>query len=392
MKRIIIVVLLVGLCRVSSAQLLPPEIDSTYSLLSNAYVQMEATQAINDMYNFRFERSLRHFNYLKKQYGWHPLPYFMMGLNYWWRIVPNFRNETFDDTFYAYMDTAIVLAQRLHDEHNPVEGAFFLSAAYAFKGRLYSERHDWGRAAAAGKNAMNYLEECRGQEDLSPELLFGDALFNYYAEWIPENYPLLKPIMLMFPDGDKELGIQQLKEVARNAFYTRTEAQYFLMRITALEEQDVETAMQVAEYLHRTFPGNAYFHRFYARLLYTSARYRELVPVCESILEALENGEEGYEANSGRYAAFFLGHVYRIRRDYDQAIKYYEMAKSFGEEAEATDMGYYIYSVVHLARIANLTENYEDATTYYEQVKDITKRRDDANKEAREQLKKLKKL
>ncbi|MFY0599358.1 MAG: tol-pal system protein YbgF [Cyclobacteriaceae bacterium] len=360
-----------------------------YSLLENPYVQMEATEAINSMYNFQFDRSLRHFNYLKKQYAWHPLPYFMMGLNYWWRIVPDFKNEEFDEPFMAYMDSSIVLGERLYEKYNKVEGAFFLAAAYAFKGRLYSDRGEYTKAAFAGKDALKYLEECRGKEDLSPELLFGDALFNYYAEWVPENYPMLKPLMLMFPDGDKKLGIEQLKKVARNAFYTRTEAQYYLMRISYFEENDLSTALQTAEYLHETFPGNAYFHRFYARLLYQSGKYSKAIPVSMSILNRIDSMQVGYEYNSGRYASYFLGHIYELKKDYTAARKYLKLAKEYGEAAEATDKGYYIYSVLRLARIEEREGNYEEAKAYYTRVKKVTKRKEAANKEARAHLKNL---
>lgn len=360
-----------------------------YSLLENPYVQMESTEAINSMYNFEFDRSLRHFNYLKKQYAWHPLPFFMMGLNYWWRIVPDYDNEEFDEPFFAYMDTSIVLAERLYKKYNKVEGAFFLAAAYGFKGRLYSDRHEYTKSAIAGKNALKYLDECRGKEDLSPELLFGDALFNYYAEWVPENYPMLKPLMMMFPDGDKKLGIEQLKTVARNAFYTRTEAQYYLMRIAFFEENDLRTSLQMAEYLNETFPGNAYFHRFYARLLYQSGRYKKTIPVCKSILNRIDSAQAGYEYNSGRYAAFFLGHIYELQDDYDQSKKYFLLGMEYGEAADATDKGYYIYSVLHLARIAEDEEDYQSAKTYYNRVKKITKRKHSANREAREHLKNL---
>lgn len=376
----------------SQAQSREAENDSLYqySLLTNPYVQMEATEAINDMYNFRFDRSLRHFKYLKKQYGWHPLPYFMMGLNYWWRIVPDFKNEEFDKPFLAYMDTSIVLAERLYEKYNKVEGAFFLAASYAFIGRLYSDRGEYSKAAFAGRNSLKYLDECRGRDDLSPELLFGDALFNYYAEWVPENYPMLKPIMLMFPDGDKKLGIEQLKTVARNAFYTRTEAQYYLMRIAYFEENDFATSLQVAEYLNKTFPDNAYFHRFYARLLYQTGKYREAIPVCKSILNRIDSAQTGYEYNSGRYASFFLGFIYEMRQEMELSKSYYKLSMEFGEAADATDMGYYLYSVVHLARIAYKEEDLTAAKMYYERVKEITKRKDAQNKEAREKLKELK--
>jgi len=390
MKNYLLLILLVlGFGKAVAQVDTPVPIDSNYSLLSNPYIQMEATQAINDMYNFRFERSMSHFNYLRKQYGWHPLPYFLMGMNSFWRILPNFNETKYDKQFLAYMDTSMYLAERLYKDLNRVEGAFFLSSIYAFQGRFYSERKEWTKSAFAGKNALKYLEECKGYGDLNPELLFGDALFNYYAEWVPENYPFLKPVMAMFPDGDKEKGIEQLKTVARNAFYTRTEAQYYLMRILYFDENKTAEAMQLGEYLHKTFPRNAYFHRFYTQLLYQTGRYDQAMKESRSIINRIDSAFEGYEYNSGRYAAFFLGHISEIRKNYLEAIQYYKLAMEYGEAAGATDKGYYIYSVLHLARIEDKAGNVDKAKEYYKYVKKITDRKHSANKEARERLREL---
>ncbi|MBV6645158.1 MAG: tol-pal system protein YbgF [Cyclobacteriaceae bacterium] len=365
-------------------------VDSTSNiLLMNRYVQLEATEAINDMYNFQFDRAKRQFQYLKKQYGWHPLPYFLLGLNYWWQILPNLNNKSYDETFLAYMDTSLVLSERLYDEVNEIEGAFFIAASHAFKGRLYSERGQYTKAAFAGKNTLKYMEQIRGQQDFSPELLFSDGLFNYYSEWIRENYPLLRPIMSFFPKGDKEKGIEQLKETARNAFYSRTEAQYFLMRILYAEEGDMKGAMQVAEYLYKTFPANAYFHRYYTRLLYQTGQYNKAVEESLMILERLDLAQEGYEFNSGRYAGFFLGHIHELQGELDEATQYFLIAKDFGELAEATHQGYYIYSILHLGRIAERQEKIEKATEYYTLVRKITKRKHSANKVARDRLRNL---
>ena len=57
-------------------------------LLKNRYIEIEAAQAMYDMYNMNFDQAERQFTYLKKQYGWHPLPDFLLGLCYWWRLVP----------------------------------------------------------------------------------------------------------------------------------------------------------------------------------------------------------------------------------------------------------------------------------------------------------------
>ncbi len=363
--------------------------NANYGLLTNPYIQIEATEAVNSMYNFEFEKSRRHFIYLKKQYPWHPLPYLLLGLNYWWRIVPNYENEQWDSEFLAYMDTTTALAERLRSEYNEIEGAFFLATSYAFTGRLYSERGQYRKAAFAGKNSLKYLGKCRGHETYSPELLFGDALFNYYAEWIRDEYPLLRPLMLLFPKGDKEKGIEQLKEVARNAFYSRTEAQYYLMRLLALEEKDMQGGLQMAEYLHESYPNNAYFERFYARLLYQDGKYLQAEKVSESILVKIDSAYAGYEGNSGRYATFFLGYINELRKNYPLAKKYYNLGIGYADKVNATDKGYYLYSLLHLGKIAQHEDELEKARSCYKQVRKLSGRRHSANKIAKSRLKKM---
>jgi hypothetical protein len=202
--------------------------DTTIILLSDLHVQLECSQALNDLYNFKFPAAENQFKYLKAKFPWHPLPYFLMGLIEWWKIMPNTKDKSHDASFLAYMDSTILVGENLYKNHPPykVEAAFFLAASYGFKGRLYAdeERHQWTKAASVGKSAINYLDASREKETLSPELLFGDALYNYFSVWVPENYPALKPLLWFFRKGDKALGLEQLKEVSYNAYYTRIEA------------------------------------------------------------------------------------------------------------------------------------------------------------------------
>ena len=361
-----------------------------YSLLKNPFIQIESTEAINSMYNFEFRKAHSHFNYLQNKYPWHPLPYLLKGLNYWWQIVPNYLNEEYDEEFLAYMDTTIMTAENIRDHYNEIEGSFFLAAAYAFEGRLYSERRDYRKAALAGSRSLKYLEDCRGHEDYSPELLFGDALFNYYAEWIREEYPLLRPLMVFFPKGDKKKGIDQLKEVTRNAFYSRTEAQFYLIRILSSgEDRDLSEALRVGEILHHDFPDNPYFHRYYTRLLYQSGRYSKAEKLSLEILDKLEDGKAGYEANSGRYASFFLGHIYEVRRKYEDSKEYYKKGLVYAKEAEATKMGYYFFSLLHLGLIAKQEGDIDLARDYFKKVKKAASRKHTTHKRARAELRQL---
>ncbi|MBL7858088.1 MAG: tetratricopeptide repeat protein [Cyclobacteriaceae bacterium] len=369
--------------------------DTTIILLTDLKVQLECTKALNDLYNFKFEDATFQFRYLKAKYRWHPLPYFLMGLIEWWKIMPNTRDKSHDDAFLAYMDSTILVAENLHKKHPAykVESAFFLAAAHGFKGRLYSdeERRSWTKAAAAGKNALNYLEENKGQDNLTPELLFGDALFNYFSVWVPENYPALKPILWFFPKGDKALGLKQLKEVSYNAFYTRTEAMVWLMRILNSYENDQPRALQISDYLYSTYPDNPFFHRYYARMLYSMGKFTEAEPVCRQILHNIDSGKVGYEATSGRYAAFFLGQIYEARKNLDAAKQYYELCVKYAEQIESTDSGYYLYSLIALGEIAEKQGNTAEAKKYFKEAKKKSGRKDEAFKDAKRRLKKLEK-
>jgi len=358
--------------------------DSLHILLTDRKIQIESTQAVNDMYNFKFDRAEMQFRWIRQKYPDHPLPYFLLGLSEWWKMMPNLNDETWDEGFLNYMDEAIEKAEVLHEgEDSRIEASFFLAACYGQKGRLYSERGSWGKAANAGRLALKYHKESKGMHDLSPEFLFGDALYNYYSVWIRENYPLLRPIMIPFPKGDKQLGIDQLRIVAGNAFYTRIEAQLFLMRILALDENDERSALVISEYLHDNYPDNPYFHRFYARLLYANGRREQMEKECLEILQRIEEGLPGYEANSGRYAGFFLGQYSESRRKISDAKFYYGLTKKFAEEIGANESGYYLYSLFSLARIADSEEDYEIAEAYLNQIRKNSKRKDPINKQVR---------
>jgi len=94
----------------------------------------------------------------------------MLGYSQFWRIMPNEDLTTYDESFYAYMDTVLDLAKEMyHRDDKNFEAIFFLTAAYAFKGRLLSDREKWTPAVFAGGNALKYLKIGREFNSLTPE-------------------------------------------------------------------------------------------------------------------------------------------------------------------------------------------------------------------------------
>jgi hypothetical protein len=364
--------------------------DKNEILMQNMGVQLDVGDAVNLMYNFKFAEAERQYRWFKVKVPGHPMPYFLLGLNEWWKIVPNTDNAKFDNKCLAIMDSCIYYADKMYDDNKSVEAAFFLSAAYAFKGRLYSERKKWTKAAFAGKSALKYLEISKGKSDLSPELLFGDGLYNYYAKWIPEEYPSLRPLLWFFSKGNKALGMKQLEKTAYTAFYTRVEARYFLLQIYAMENEN-DKCFELAKYMHKTYPDNPYFHRYYARQSFVNANFVDAEREALEILDKIKNLYPGYEATSGRYAAYILAYVNKnVKHDTSAAKDYYKMAMDFAKQNKASDSGYYLASEIELGRMAEAVGEYEEAMKYYKDVVDNAERKSAQHEEAKKLVKDLK--
>ena len=392
MKNILLTLLALTLTHLAVAQgekvYSPGDYDNKYDmLLKNPGIQIEATEAINQLYNYKFYEADKEFRWLKVRYPNHPLPLFLLGLAEWWKIVPNTDVTDYDDKCLAYMDSTIRLAEKMYDDkENKVEPAFFLAAAYAFKGRLHSERQHWTKATLAGKNALKYFEKCKGNGDLSPELLFGDGLYNYYAQWIPQNYPLLKPILFFFPKGNKNEGIAQLEKNANYAFYTRTEARYFLMQIYSMENQ-YDKAYDLSKYMAEQYPDNPFFERYYARSAFVKGKLSEADAICKNILAKISAGNEGYEGVSGRTAAYILAYINQnFNQNLPVAKQFYQQSIDFAKQTKSLDAGYYWSSVLALGKIATQEKEYDKATEYFKEVIDKSDRKASQYKEAKKLL------
>jgi hypothetical protein len=360
-------------------------------LLLTAEVQIEATTAINQMYNFHFPEAEREFNYLKVKYPKHPLPDFLLGLMQWWKIVPNTKSEVYDDRLIEYMDRSIEKAEVIWDETENPEAAFFMAAAYGFKGRLHAERKNWTRATLAAKNALKYLEYSRNFADFSPELMFGDGLYNYYYHFIKQNFSLLRPVLWLFPKANKLQGIKQLEQVSYQAFYTRTEARYFLLQIYAMENM-TDKSYDMAKYTHENFPENPFFHRYHARAAFMVGKLDEAEEQAKAILDRIEKHQVGYEGVSGRYASYILGYYnLYVFKNTVEAKKRFLQCMEFSKQTDAMESGYYWASVLGLARIAFQESNFDLAVTYCKEVLDKADKKSAQHTEAKKLLSETKK-
>jgi len=369
----------------------PAAVETKGWILLDEDIKLELDGAVHNLYNFKFDQADKQFRSLRRRYPRHPMAYFLLGLSTWWRIMPSNTEDTqYDRRFLAYMDTAITKAERLY-EHDPqnLEACFFLAAAHGFTARLQAERHHWRKATVSSRHALENLDKSRQANGLSPEFLFGEALFNYYAVWIGEEYPWLRPVLLFFPKGNRELGLQQLTTVANTAVYTGPEAQVFHLRIlnSPQEKRSVE-ALPLAQQLAKQYPDNAYLQRYYALLCFQQGHQFECERTSRDILDKLNRGLPGYESTSGRYASYFLGWLQQYHyRDLAKAQDSYQRCVVFAETSGQMEGGVYLFATGNLAKIAVQQHNNSAARRYYRVVVEQADHKSPLYQEAKTYLK-----
>ncbi len=235
--------------------------------IEDSTVDARVQRGIDYIYNIEFEKADREFAEVIRLAPDHPAGYFFQAMTEWWRILSNFDDESHDKHFYEMLDHVVdICEKRLENNENDVTALFFKGGAVGFRGRLRANRGAWLAAANDGLVALPAVRKAFKLEPANYDVLLGMGIYNYYADVVPSEYPIVKPLMIFLPSGDKKKGLEQLERAAQKARYAKTEAMYFLVQTCYFTyEKQFVRALELARELHERYPRNPLFHRMVGR-------------------------------------------------------------------------------------------------------------------------------
>lgn len=348
---------------------------SIYSFAQNSDFDSRVSTGIKQIYNIKFTEAEKTFHSVMADYPKHPAGRFFIAMIDWWKILLDPDNESYDEIFFQKLEDVIYQCDQLLDK-NPkdVDALFFKGGSIGFRGRLRAFRESWLKAADDGREALPIVEEAAALDPNNMDVQVGFGIYNYYAEVIPNENPLIKPLMIFFPDGDKEKGIQQLKSTAFNGKFAKYEARYFLMTLYYRYENNPIAADEFSKMLYDDFPDNPVFEKWRGRIAIKSGDYFLADSVFRSVLLKAEKNYFGYDRpNSIREAAYYVGNNFKNSGQLDSAKVYFEKSinesKKIDEEGE--ESGFQVNAVLFLAQMAETQNKKEEAIKYYEKLLDM---------------------
>lgn len=347
-----------------------------YSILAQNFdFDSRVNEGIKQIYNIKFTDAEKTFRSVMTDYPKHPAGRFFLAMIDWWKIMLDPDNESYDEKFFQKIEDVIYQCdQILKKNPKDIDALFFKGGSIGFRGRLRAFRESWLKAADDGREALPIVEEAAALDPDNMDVQLGFGIYNYYADVIPNEYPMIKPLMIFFPNGDKEKGIQQLKNTAANGKFAKYEARYFLMTLYYRYENNSAAAEDYAKLLNDDFPDNPAFERWRGRIAVRKGDYFLADSIFKNVILKAEKNYYGYNTPSAlREAEYYIGYYNWISDRPDSAKIYFErcVQNSRKIDKDGEESGFQVNALVYLAQIAENQNRKQDAIALYNKLLDI---------------------
>ncbi|MCL2040356.1 MAG: hypothetical protein FWG85_08025 [Bacteroidetes bacterium] len=329
----------------------------------------------NYIYNLDFTDAERCFKEVQNKLPAHPAGYFLDAMIDWWRLtIDKPRSEKFKDVFLNKIKKAIDVCDAILDTNKKnINALFFKGGALGYRGRYYADEESWVKAVSDANAALDVLIECLKVAPNNHDIMLGTGIYNYFAAAIPEQYPIVKPLMLFIPSGDKKIGEYQLKSAASKARYASIEAKVVLMQVYYTFEKKSWEALDIAKELFQKYPNNPYFKKYYARCLVRTGDYNNFEKYWREILKDCIDKKFGYNNDLARESMYYIALALIRKKDYSLALRYLVKCEEGSKEIDKKKHSSFIVMCnLWMGKVYDLQENRNNAISQYKKVLKMT--------------------
>lgn len=231
----------------------------------------EATEAMAQIYAGNPEAAVPIARSIEENEPDQPLGYLLEAEADWWNIycaACQTKWGMFDDWahgkrpshdgYLKLTDKVIALAKAQLAQSDTAEMHVYLGLGWAMKARVYDERDDHRNVARSGVAARaEFLRALQLDPDM-PDATAGLGFYNYYVDTLSPIVKMLR-FFMGIPGGNKETGIRQMKQGARDGVLFAVDTRYYLAKNLRTFDLKYADALDAAQPLVEKYPHNPIF-------------------------------------------------------------------------------------------------------------------------------------
>lgn len=327
-------------------------------------------KGIDYIYKIQFDSANAIFNEITTAKPDDPSGWFFKMIVEWWKINLNKDDESNDENFLKSVDKVIEVTDKILDKNDEDYTAlFYQGGAIGFRGLVRSIRESWLKAAEDGKDALNLFTKASELNANNKDILFGIGLYNYFAEYVPNKYPFLKPLMIIFPSGDKAKGLFQITDAADNSKLAKYEARGILAYLNINYENNYYESEKNAKILLEKFPNNPVFEKYLLKSYIGNGRWVEALTGWKKMLEKADSNMAGYNNDYLRREAnyYIAVSMFSLRQELE-AEQYLLKSEELSQKVDKSPGGYLAQIYLMKGILADKKGNRDEAVGYYNKV------------------------
>lgn len=303
----------------------------------------DALTAIDSLYNRKPDVSRKLMAKWESAYPDHPVWSAWSAMESWWDRMVNLYDTSGDDEFFEQMKKADYTASKvLHDEPDHPDALLIKALANGYAARHHANRERWVTAVKiAYTSHMAYARFMEVRPDF-PDNLFVEGLKTYYAAFLLDEYPIVKPVSVFLPKGSREEGLRLLEEASETAVFSRAEAAYFLAYILYDYEHDYDQSKTYFMRLADKYPDNSLLQLYYVRTLGELEDYGVLFERSHALLHRWSSSNLKDRDVMEEELYYWLGRCYEDRGDEEQARESYIKSMEAGERFDVQEGRIYL--------------------------------------------------
>ena len=189
---------------------------------------------LHDLHDGLYDKAEASFRQAARVVPADPGPQLFIAFDLWWRILDDPADTSRDRPFLDAVEQAVAAGERLlEDSPDDVRVRTAVGTAHILRSQVEGLRRNFFKASQEARRGKKLLQTVHETDSGYADALFGLGAYNYYTNRIPG----LARGLLFMPRGDPELGLEQLKTLARSDAYFSTDALLLLAMICGSRDE-----------------------------------------------------------------------------------------------------------------------------------------------------------
>jgi hypothetical protein len=321
-------------------------------------------EATGYVYNMQFDDAVSVCNKINDIYPDHPVVLLLKCMISYWQNFPLTATSPNRVSFEGYLHKCIEKCEN----YKPEDEAEYILATQCARGLLllfYADNDLNSKVFSLAKNSYRYMRRAFEFTQTFPDFYFFTGLYNYYREAYPEAHPFYRPLLILFPRGDRTKGLKELQTAFEKSIFMQSEASYFLSSNYKYFENNYQKASVFSKALYRRYPANMEYRSNCIEDLLLSRKYDEAEQLITSA--KIKNSYQLAELS------VFRG-ILNEKKYHDMKTAEQEYLEGIKEVTPYGDYGtqYAAYAYFGLSRISALNDDRHNQRIYRKKALELT--------------------